>query len=363
MGSTTDEALEFLLEAPNSGDAPIYLSGNFNDWNANDQKYQMEKIGTDLYRLLFPDPSLLPKTIKYKYTRGNWDRVELNEDGNGVPNRTAFYDQKIVKDKVNHWMGIEVAYQESFLPIIEIFPDVLEMPEHVKTRRITALLPHDYHQTEKQYPVLYLQDGQNLFDEYAPFGNWGVDKKLAHMAEQGKGDIIVIAIDHAEADRIKEFTPSSNTRLGSGYGKLYVRFLTEILKPYVDSQYRTIKDRHHTGIGGSSMGGLISIYAGLMYPEVYSKLMIFSPSLWVAPKIHFHSINLNKGQDTKIYLYGGEAESVNMIPNLKRFKSALQKQGSGAKLDFELNVDPHGQHNEIRWGEEFPRAVDWLFFK
>ncbi len=100
-----------------------------------------------------------------------------------------------------------------------------------------------------------------------------------------------------------------------------------------------------------------------MYPEVYSKLMVFSPSLWVAPNIHFHSINLNNTLDTKIYLYGGEAESVNMIPNLRRFKAALQEQGTGASLEFELNVDPYGQHNEARWGEEFPRAVDWLFFK
>lgn len=363
MNSTANDTLEFILEAPDSGDAPIYIAGNFNDWNARDEQYQLEKTREGHFRIVFHNRELLPSKIEYKYTRGNWDRVELNEKGNGVPNRIVFNARRVVQDRVDHWMGIEVAYKPNYLPEIYTLSEAFEMPKPIKTRRVTALLPHDYNQSDKRYPVLYLQDGQNLFDEYAPFGSWGVDKKLAHMSEQGLGDIIVVAIDHAEEDRIKEFTPSSNTRLGSGYGKHYVRYLTEILKPFVDKKFRTLSDRHHTGIGGSSMGGLISIYAGLMYPEVYSKLMIFSPSLWVAPKIHFHSIHFVQSQDTKIYLYGGEAESVNMIPNLRRFRSALEEQGNGASLEFELNVDPYGQHNETRWGEEFPRAVEWLFFK
>lgn len=361
--STNDQSIEFLLEAPESGDASIYIAGNFNDWNARDEQYRLEKTGEGQYRIRFHDRKLLPDRIEYKYTLGNWDRVELNERGNGIPNRVIFDARRQVQDRVDRWMGVEPDYQKSFLPQIRILSEAFEMPKPIKTRRVAALLPHNYDRTDRHYPVLYLQDGQNLFDEYAPYGSWGVDKKLALMAERGQGDIIIVAIDHAEEDRIKEFTPSSNTRLGSGHGKHYVRYLTEILKPYVDQHFRTLPTRQHTGIGGSSMGGLISIYAGLMYPEVYSKLMIFSPSLWVAPKIHFHSINFNNSQDTKIYLYGGEAESVNMIPNLKRFRTALEEQGTGARLQFELNVDPYGQHNETRWGEEFPRAVEWLFFK
>ncbi len=361
--TTTDNSLAFILEAPNSGKAPVYIAGNFNDWNAQDEQFRMQKENDGHYRYVFKDRSLLPSNIEYKYTRGNWDKVELNDRGNGVPNRVVHNDRRMVQDRVTRWMGEGWTYKASFLPQIRILSEAFEMPHPIKTRRVAALLPHDYDRTDRHYPVLYLQDGQNLFDEYAPFGNWGVDKKLAHMAERGYGDIIIVAIDHAEEDRIKEFTPSSNTRLGSGDGKMYVRFLTEILKPHIDNHFRTLHDRQHTGIGGSSMGGLISIYAGLMYPEVYSKLMVFSPSLWVAPNIHFHSINLNNTLETKIYLYGGEAESVNMIPNLKRFRSALEDQGTGARLEFELNVDPYGQHNEARWGEEFPRAVEWLFFK
>ena len=249
------------------------------------------------------------------------------------------------------------------LPKIEVISENFEIPQLIQTRRIAALLPHDYYDTDKRYPVLYLQDGQNLFDEYAPFGNWSVDKNLATLFEEGFGDIIIIGIDHAGDKRIKEYTPSYTTKLGRGDGKKYVRFLSDTLKPFVDKKFRTLPDRAHTGIGGSSMGALISIYAGLMYPEVYSKLMIFSPALWVAPNIHFHFLNFDHSQDVKAYLYAGGEESEKMIPNIENFKSAFDKKSIQANFEFKLTIDPKGKHNEAHWGREFPKALKWLFFE
>ena len=111
------------------------------------------------------------------------------------------------------------------------------------------------------------------------------------------------------------------------------------------------------------MGGLISIYAGLMYPEVYGKLMIFSPSLWVAPNIHFNAIRFEQPESSRIYLYAGGKESENMVPNIRRFKEALEQKGhEGQMMDFKLAIDPNGQHNEHRWGREFPSALEWLFY-
>ncbi|MEM9260869.1 MAG: alpha/beta hydrolase-fold protein, partial [Bacteroidota bacterium] len=225
-----------------------------------------------------------------------------------------------------------------------------------------VLLPHDYYETDKRYPVLYLQDGQNLFDDQAPFGNWGVDKRLAVLSELGKGDIIIVSIDHADDQRVAEFTPSFRTRLGRGDGKKYVRFLADTLKPYIDDHFRTKPEPQYTGIGGSSMGGLISIYAGMMYPEVYDKLMIFSPSLWVTPNIPFQLVDLTNEFNGRIYLYGGAAESATMVPNLERFKDQLSQHQGATTVEFRLEVDPDGQHNEARWGEEFPKAIEWLFF-
>ena len=341
---------------------PVYISGNFNQWRTRDEAYRLQQIGPGEYSFRFPEHEILPREMEYKYHRGGWDQVEIDRYGNPVDNRKITWSgQRTVVDKVDRWLVDGKTYRAPYLPKIEILTEDFDIPDLIKTRRIAALLPHDYGRTDKRYPVLYLQDGQNLFDEHAPFGSWGVDKKLALMAEQGFGDIIIVAIDHAEQDRISEFTPSYHTQLGSGDGKKYVRFLADRLKPYVDEHFRTLPGREHTGIGGSSMGGLISIYAGLIYPEEYGKLMIFSPSLWVAPNIHFHFMKFYDPRDMRVYVYAGEGESENMVPNIRRFMGAFEEHHEAA-FTFELSLDPEGAHNESRWGKEFPRAIEWLFF-
>ena len=343
-------------------EGPVYISGNFNNWQADDVSYQLQRVSDHEFVYEFHDKSTLPNLLEYKYLHKNWQGVELDQYGLTVDNRQVnTATSSIVEDEVPNWMIDGKYYQEHYLPKVYTISEQFEIPQLIKTRRISALLPYDYDQTDRRYPVLYLQDGQNLFDEYAPFGNWAVDKKLAMMANRGLEGVIVIAIDHAEDERIEEFTPSYKTRLGVGAGKKYIRFLADTLKPYIDKHFRTKPEREYTGIGGSSMGALISIYAGLIYPEVYSKLLIFSPSLWVTPNMHFHFMNFYEPQNMKVYLYGGSGESATMVPNLQRFKAALEKKAE-AKVDFKLSIDPNGQHNEARWGHEFPKAVEWLFF-
>lgn len=360
----TSKGGTLILELTTEGDEslPVFVSGNFNNWAVGEERYRLRKTGNGKYRLEFIQDVALPDVLEYKYNRGNWDSEELDEFGNAAANRIAERDVRLKEDYVPRWKRNGLAYKPEFLPQIQVISEQFEIPQLIKTRRIAALLPYNYSDSDHRYPVLYLQDGQNLFDDFAPFGNWAVDKKLALMSEKGLGDIIIISIDHAEDERIAEFTPSYHTRLGRGDGKKYVRFLADTLKPYIDKHFRTLPQREHTGIGGSSMGGLISIYAGMMYPEVYSKLMVFSPSLWVAPNIHFNTIDFEEDFSMKIYLYGGSGEGSNMVPNMKRFKGAIEKQGGGARIEFKVSIDPQGKHNEARWGEEFPKAAEWLFF-
>ena len=237
--------------------------------------------------------------------------------------------------------------ETTYTPIIKVIEEAFEIPQLGKKRRITALLPHDYEDSEETYPVLYLQDGQNLFDDNAPYGNWAIDRKLAEMAAAETGKMIVIAIDHGNKDRITEYTPFVETKFGPGDGKKYLRFVTDTLKPYVDRTFRTKSDRLNTGLGGSSMGGLISIYGGILYPEVYGRLMIFSPSLWLTPNIHFRIMHFYNPLPTRIYLYAGGKESETMIPNVNELKAAFEDQGlSSKKVDFHLSIDLEGHHNE-----------------
>ncbi len=354
--------LVFELTTSDKGELPIYLSGDFNGWKAAQEGLRLEKVSEHKFQLKLTIAPGSPEMLTYKYTRGSWESVEVDEYGNEVKARMVFSKAQLVQDHVPRWKQNGLFYNPALLPQKVIISESFEIPQLIKTRRIAALLPHDYQHSDKRYPVLYLQDGQNLFDDYAPFGNWAVDKKLAVLTERGMGEVIIIAIDHAEEARIAEFTPSMKTRLGRGDGKKYVRFLADTLKPYVDKTFRTLPDRDNTGMGGSSMGGLITIYAGLMYPEVYGKLMVFSPSLWVLPNIHFNLMNLEEPYDLKIYLYGGGEEGSYMVPNMQRFVQAVEQRKSDTNIDVNLSIDPKGKHNEVRWGEEFPKAIEWLFF-
>jgi len=255
----------------------------------------------------------------------------------------------------------------NYQPIIEIIEEDYEIPQLKRRRRIAALLPYNYAESEKKYPVLYLHDGQNLFDENSPYGNWAVDQSLGRLAEHGYGDIVVISIDHGGEDRINEYMPF-NTSYGPGQGKLYIRFLMETLKPYVDKKYRVLTDGTHTGIGGSSMGGLISLYAGLTFPAIFSRMMIFSPSLWLSPKIYqlarkfILPFNQEGLVSSHLYLYAGGRESQAHLTNVIRFGADLLTNLEEG-LRFKFSHNPDGVHHESDWRKEFPVALKWLYFE
>ena len=357
------EELHIKLKTTIGDSRPVFLTGNFNNWKTNDPAYKMKEQEPGYYSFVFREVASLPFPLEYKYVRGSWDFEELDVRGSRIPNRRLKAYRRKVEDFVPQWETEGFSFNPELLPQIEVVSENFEIPQLITTRRIAVLLPHDYHSSDKRYPVLYLQDGQNLFNENAPFGNWAVDKRMALLAEENKHEIIIVSIDHAEKDRITEFTPTYETKLGHGDGKKYARFLADTLKPFIDKNYRTLSARMYTGIGGSSMGALISIYAGLIYPEVYSKLMIFSPSLWVSPNIPFQLLDLSPGETTRLYLYGGAQESENMVPNMEHLIATLEKKGwNGSLLSYKMKINPDGKHSESFWGEAFPDAVRWLYF-
>ena len=248
-------------------------------------------------------------------------------------------------------------------PIIEVIEQNYEIPQLGVRRKISALLPVDYHHTDKVYPVLYLQDGQNLFNPHAPFGDWAIDRSLEQLAAQGMKDLIVIAIDHGEEERIYEYSPYYNPLFGEGKGRDYVSFLTDTLCPYIQGHYRVSDRRHDTGIGGSSMGGLISLYAGLTAPDTFGKLMVFSPSLWISPMIYHHADQCTLMDGDALYLYAGGMESQYHIPNIKRLDKIMSPKFDD--LDFaryKCSIYERGQHGEYYWAHEFPKAIKWLYF-
>ena len=352
--------LHIILTTDEDDSRPVYLSGNFNNWLTQDKAYVMEKIGSGLYHFKFKHDFEYPETLLYKFTKGDWSEVEIDADGNITSNRSTTNHSGIQKEHVSKWRRNWLPFKPNYLPKIVLISDEFEIPQLNKTRKIWALLPHDYDSSSESYPVMYLQDAQNLFNEEAEYGNWEIDKKLAVMSEYKIGKIIIVAIEHAKEDRIKEYNVGT-TLLGKGQGKKYIKFLTETLKPFVDSNFRTKKEREFTGIGGSSMGALVSIFSGIRYPEIFGRLMIFSPSLWVGPKLKIKS--QEETQDTKIYLYAGGDESETMIDQVQRFKNQMIEDRFVAnRMKINLSINKLGKHTETFWSDEFPKAIEWLFF-
>jgi predicted alpha/beta superfamily hydrolase len=357
-----DNRLTILLTTDEDDGRPVYLSGNFNQWVTQDSKFLMDKLSIGKYSFTFPIEFSYPDELVYKFTKGDWSEVEIDKFENKTPNRYCKKKSGIQEEHVAKWRQNWLPYRPSQLPQVHLISEEFEIPQLNKTRKVWALLPHDYNTSEEHYPVLYLQDAQNLFNENSPFGNWQIDKKLAVMSDYGIGKIIIIAIEHAEKDRVLEYN-FGKTLLGKGQGKEYIRFLTDTLKPFVDKNFRTKPERESTGIGGSSMGGLVSLFSGLIYPEVYGKLMIFSPSLWVIPKIKFSFLDFFDPMETKIYLYAGGLESASMVSHIKKFKKRLLKRNTqGEKMEIQLSINEKGKHNETFWSDEFPKAIEWLFF-
>lgn len=355
--------IKFYLSIDNDEPGDVFLSGSFNNWKPNDPDFRMVRLGDGNYFLTMHDIEKYSFPLFYKYTRGSWATTVLDDQGN--QNRTIPLFTPRVTDHLTGLVENVATFKKSqYYPIIEIVDDHFPMDSLAKTRRIRILLPYDYYTSNKVYRTLYLQDGQNLWDKSAPFGTWGIDESLTNMASDGKSDVVIVAIDHGDKARIQEFMPVQGTKLGIAQGKRYLKFIVNELKPFIEGKYRVSGMRKDNAIGGSSMGGLISTYAALYYPEMFSKVLIFSPSLWVTQDVFKELSTAPFFRNMDIYLYGGGQESATLVKNLNRFQKLLTQRGLEENgIQLKLSINPEGMHNEAAWGHEFPAAMQWLFFR
>jgi enterochelin esterase-like enzyme len=267
----------------------IYIAGSFNNWNPGDSKYKLKPFGATRKAIVLKD--LPAGKYEFKFTRGNWKTVETTAKGEGIPNRVYDLTEDASADiTIEGWSD---DYPDKPKPNTEtaqvkVIDSAFKIPQLDRTRRIWVYLPKSYNATKgKIYPVLYMHDGQNLFNEQtAPFGEWGVDEALDSLQQQTGKECIVVGIDNSNEKRMNEYNPFNNEKYGKGEGDLYVDFLVKTLKPYIDKNYRTQKDAAHTFIAGSSMGGLISLYALVKYPDVFGTAGIFSPAFWIVPEMY-----------------------------------------------------------------------------
>ena len=229
-----------------------------------------------------------------------------------------------------------------------------------RERQIRIYLPEDYNKSEELYPVLYMHDGQNLFDDSTSYvGEWGVDENLNQLAKESGLKLIVVGIDNGGEKRMNELSPWENAKYGAAEGEAYMEFIVKQIKPFIDSTYRTLDDRDNTAIMGSSMGGLISHYAIYNYPEVFGKAVIFSPSYWFSDDVYSFTESDPVPHSARIWLEIGKKEG-NAVDDVEKMYSHILSTGHPAE-NLHMVIDPEGEHNESSWRRQFTPAIIWLF--
>ena len=238
--------------------------------------------------------------------------------------------------------------------------DGVYSPELDNERDILVSLPGGHATGERRYPVIYMHDGQNLFDPATSFsGSWNVDVAMAEVSLDGLG-AIVVGIPNMGAERLAEYAPFEHPRLGGGRGDLYVEFLVNTVKPLVDSRYFTVPDREHTGIAGSSMGGLISLYAFFRYPSVFGFAGVLSPSLWLTEAKMFSFIESAPFSPGKLYLDVGDLEGQRHVDKALRLRDLLLEKGYTLGEDLMWVEEEFGVHHESAWARRFRDALPFL---
>lgn len=334
--------------------APIYIAGDFNSWDPGNSEFEL-MLESGVYFLTLNQTG----TIHFKFTRGTWDFVEVNANGSDIANRsqTLSNEGDTIYLEIEGWKDLAGNSSNSTKAENVSIISGFDMPQLNRTRRLWVYLPPDYDFSNDHYPVIYMHDGQNLFDNATSFsGEWGVDETLNKLYQEHGLAMIVVGIDNGGSKRISEYSPWENDEYGGGEGDLYTDFLVNTLKPYIDSNYRTLRGPSETYLIGSSLGGLISHYAGLKQRSVYGKIGALSPAFWFNPEIFdfTDTVGINM---VKVYLCAGGSESASVTANMTKMKDHLIARGV---TEVHTEVHPNQGHNEAYWRKIFPEVLAYL---
>jgi predicted alpha/beta superfamily hydrolase len=216
-----------------------------------------------------------------------------------------------------------------------------------------------------RFPVLYMHDGQNLFDSSTAFGGneWRLDDTAEQLIERGAIEpLIIVGIYNTGEQRIHEYTPTRDPKLGGGKADLYGRMLVEEIKPFIDRAYRTSQGAGNTALGGSSLGGLVTLHLGLKYPQVFGKLAVLSPSVWWDDKVILREIaQLPKKPSLKIWLDMGTEEGGMSLEDTEKLRDAMSAKGWVVGKDLAYSEIEGATHSESSWAERVGPFLQFLF--
>ena len=356
-----EQEITFVVTVPDSlvTNDTLYIAGNVPQlgiWQPN--AVPLIQVDKNTYQLKVKLP--LNANIEYKFTRGSWNKEEVQANGTIPGNKylTVTRDQTVTH-QIENWCdrfykpigGItgNLQYHHNF------YANRLK-----NERTIVVWLPESYETgAQKYYPVLYMHDGQNLFDPNTSYigVDWQMDETADSLIKQGEVEEIIIVGIYNTTDRIDEYSDTEK-------GRAYMDFIISDLKPFVDSNYRTLPDREHTAVMGSSMGGLISFYLIWRYPDVFSKAGCLSTSLLWNNGALLKEIENFTGQKPEIKIYldsSGKGSEGQMKPDYEKLKTLLISKGFEEGKDVEYYFDKDGDHSERSWAKRAWRPLKFLF--
>jgi len=251
--------------------------------------------------------------------------------------------------------------------------DGVESPQLDNQRDLLVYLPPDYDTGSSRYPVIYLHDGQNLFDAHTSFaGEWQVDETMEGLSREGI-EAIVVGIANNSEERLDEYSPFRDPERGGGRGDHYLSFIVNTIKPLIDASFRTLPGREHTGIMGSSMGGLISLYAYFRHPEVFGFAGALSPAFWFAKGAIYDYVQEAAFSPGRIYMDAGTREhgegrrwtsipwrSRRYYAGVRRMNRMLAKKGYRPRRDLLYVEEKWANHEEAAWARRLPQAIRFL---
>jgi predicted alpha/beta superfamily hydrolase len=233
-------------------------------------------------------------------------------------------------------------------------------------RDLIVYLPPGYdEQPHRRFPVLYLHDGQNLFDRATAFAgqDWNVQGAADHLIQAGQVEpLIVVGIYNTGKSRLHEYTPTKSPKLGGGRADRYAKFLLQEVMPFIQNEYRALAAPSVTGIGGSSLGALVSLYFGLQYPQTFGKIGALSPSVWWHQRMILRFAAAATPQPRpQIWLDIGTREGPKIVPEVEQFRDVLLKKGWREGADLHYERVEGGEHNEAAWSQRIGRVLEFLY--
>ncbi|MBD1396424.1 histidine kinase [Pontibacter sp. JH31] len=341
-------------------DASVYLTGStpeLGNWNPS--KVAMEYTGEHTWRKQL---YLKEKSIAYKFTLGSWEREAANEQGQPLPNFNLQVSRDtLVRHELKYWLSRDSKKQITGGITGQVVYHHNLTADSLKSRDVVVWLPPGYEKGNRRYPVLYMHDGQNVFDPAtSSFGvDWRIDETADSLIRNGKMEPTIIVGINNTADRMQEYVPGEK-------GSAYMEFVVHTVKPLIDQHYRTKTGPKHTLTGGSSAGGIMAFMLAWEYPGVFSKAICMSPAFKIMHIDYVKDVQAYSGSKKKLKLYidnGGIDLEARLQPGIDDMLTALQQKGYREGKDYLWVHDKQAQHNEAAWAKRLPQALIFLLGK